>query len=170
MGTLAAGPALAGDLTDPLRASFDRRQRINRVGMSVLGGWAVANIAIGSALYFADVGDTAFHQMNAMWNTVNLGLAAAGLFQSIRGSVPDSLSAEIRAQHSIEKILLLNAGLDVGYIAAGFLLTQLQSGPMVDSYPGWGRGLMLQGAFLLVFDLAMYAVHSRSRPYEAALP
>ena len=167
---IAAGPAFAGDAADALQDSFLRRTRINRVGMSVLGGWAVANIVGGTALSFTELGDPAFHQMNALWNTVNLGLAGFGLYQAYRGPQPATLAQEIRAQHAIEKVLLVNAGLDVAYIATGFFLTQLESGPMAENYPGWGRALMLQGGFLLIFDVVMYAIHSRSRPYERALP
>ena len=169
-GLIIVGPVIAGEPAEALLESFQRRQHVNRIGMSVLGGWAVGNIALGSVLYFTEAGDPAFHQMNALWNTVNLGLAGAGLVQAIRAPAPDSLAKEIRAQHGIEKILLLNAGLDVGYVAFGLYLMQLREGQFAASYPGWGRSLVVQGGFLFAFDLVMYFVHRRNRAYERSLP
>ena len=170
LGLIAAGPAIAGDTADAMIESFQRRQHVNRIGMSVLGGWAVANIALGSILYLTETGEPAFHQMNALWNTVNLGLATAGLVQAFRGTQPATFAKEIRAQHSLEKILLLNAGLDVGYMAFGLYLMRLDEGQFAASYPGWGRSLVLQGGFLFAFDIVMFLIHRQNRVYERALP
>ena len=167
---ITAGPVIAEDVADSMLESYQRRQHVNRVGMIVLGGWAVGNIVLGSVLSLTEIGDSAFHQMNALWNTVNLGLATAGLVRAFRGSPPPTFAKEIRAQHSIEKILLLNAGLDGGYMAFGLYLMQLKEGRFAESYPGWGRSLVLQGSFLLAFDLVMYLIHRQNRAYERALP
>ncbi len=170
LGLIAAGPAIAGDAADAMLESFQRRQHVNRIGMTVLGGWAVGNIALGSILYLTGTGDPAFHQMNALWNTVNLGLATAGLVQAFRATPPPTPAREIRAQHSIEKILLFNAGLDIGYMAIGLYLMQLDEGRFAASYPGWGRSLILQGGFLFAFDVVMFLIHRQNRAYERALP
>ena len=169
LGFALAVPAVASDAETIIRESFEQRRHVNRIGMTVLGGWAVGNIALGTTLYLTGAGDEAFWQMNALWNTVNLTLAAAGLLQAARGEVPVTLPAEITAQHRLEKILLVNAGLDVGYMAAGLLLTQIEQGRFAASHPGWGRALVVQGAFLLVFDVVMAVAHSRNRTYERAL-
>lgn len=161
---------VAAETVDVIRESFERRMQINRAGMTVLGSWAVGNIALGTGLTLAGVGDPSFHQMNVLWNTVNLGLAAGTLIHARRATPSESLAQEIRAQHRIEKILLFNAGLDVGYMALGLWMRDMDSGRLADELPGWGDALILQGAFLFVFDLALFAIHRRNRIYERALP
>jgi len=163
-----SAPALA-NTPNIIQESFERRTQVNRVGMTILGAWAIGNILVGTSLALAEVGDPAFHQMNAMWNTVNLGLAAFSLIQARRAQPPSTLAKEIQAQHSIEKILLFNAGLDVGYMATGLWLREMNSGPWTQDLPGWGNALVLQGAFLFAFDLVLFAVHRRNRIYEEAL-
>ena len=101
--------------------------------------------------------------MNVMWNVVNLGLATAGYF----GAKADlnqqlSLAKSITDQHKIEQILLLNAGLDVGYMAAGLYLNERGLRKSSDRLQGYGQSLILQGAFLLVFDGALYAIHKNN--------
>jgi len=65
----------------------------------------------------------------------------------------------------IEKILLINSGLDVAYIGTGFLLRHLSSNSdkRKDLLKGYGNSLILQGGFLLVFDLILYGVLHSSR-------
>ena len=142
----------------------EKRIEINITGMKVLGGWALANMAIGSVAYFSLSGKKKyFNQMNVMWNVVNLGLATAGYF----GAKADlnqqlSLAKSINDQNKIEQILLLNAGLDVGYMAAGLYLNERGLRKSSDRLQGYGQSLILQGAFVLVFDGAMYAIHKNN--------
>lgn len=155
----------AQDLQVSLDGFNGQRLKTNRVGMSVLGGWAVANIGFSGVQYFRTEGRAkGFHQMNVMWNLVNLGLAAGGLI----GSWPDnalglSLAESVSEQQKIEKILLFNAGLDVGYVMAGFFLRERSLKPSVkkpDRMRGWGNSLVLQGGFLFAFDLTMVLLHN----------
>jgi hypothetical protein len=170
------GEVLAMEQTEPamststsvIERSYHTRERVNRLGMWTLGGWALANFLFGGVLYFTDPGRQAFHEMNVFWNTVNAGLATSALISSYRGSAPASLAAEIRAQHRLEKTLLVNAGLDVGYIMTGFFLRQYAANVGEPRFAGWGSSLILQGGFLLVFDIVLAAIHSRNRAYEDA--
>ena len=141
-----------------------QRLKINRTGMTILGSWAVANIGISGIQYFRTEGSTrSFHQMNVFWNVVNLGLAASGFF----GSSPEnanglSLSESVAAQQSIEKILLFNGGLDVGYIMTGFFLKERSKTATrrQDLLKGYGNSLLVQGGFLLLFDIGLFLVHN----------
>jgi hypothetical protein len=142
---------------------------MSRIGMWTLGGWAVANGVVSGIMYFTGPGDRAFHEMNVMWNTVNLGLAASALISGINAEPPASLAEEIRAQHRLEKTLLINAGLDVGYVMAGFFLRQYAETSGEPRYSGWGTSLVLQGSFLFAFDVVLAVLQSRNRAYEAAL-
>jgi hypothetical protein len=59
-----------------------------------------------------------------------------------------------------ENLLLINSALDVGYIGAGFLLRYFSTGSenRADLLKGYGNSVILQGSFLLVFDLVMYGL------------
>ena len=141
-----------------------KRIEINTTGMKILGGWALANIAFGSVSYFNSANKKKyFNQMNVMWNVVNLGLATAGYF----GAKTDlnkqlNLAQSIHDQQKIEKILLLNTGLDIGYLATGLFLNERGKNKSSDRLKGYGQSLILQGAFLLIFDGTMYAIHQKN--------
>ncbi|MBN1834374.1 MAG: hypothetical protein JW820_00920 [Spirochaetales bacterium] len=143
-----------------------RRNRVNTAAMITLGSWAFANIGTGGVLSFTTDGSARhFHEMNAIWNTVNLALAGFGLAGSLRAEPSPDLFAAIEAQHRLEKTLLFNAGLDVGYIMAGLYLTELarRKPDQSDRLEGYGWSLVLQGGFLFSFDLVAYLLQRRSR-------
>jgi len=156
---------------DPL-ARFDQA-RINhqKKAMLVLGGWAVGNIGAGLMLRSRRSGeDRYFHEMNALWNGVNLGIAAAGYWSATHaGASPDAYTA-LREHYGFEKILLLNAGLDVGYMAGGFYLMERAKNTTKrpERLRGYGKSIVVQGAFLFAFDVANYFI-SHSREHEAKL-
>lgn len=142
-----------------------RREDMTRIGMKVLGSWAVVNLVSGTIGYYRATGENRyFHQMNAFWNTVNLGIAGYSLLPS--PALHETLSATLSEQNSIEKMLLFNAALDAGYIMTGFYLKERaknQSNP--NRFRGYGNSLILQGGFLMAFDWALYLVlnnHSKS--------
>lgn len=139
-------------------------QQTNQRAMMVLGGWAVGNIALGAGLMSRhDGSEKYFHQMNWMWNTVNLGIATLGYLQATQMD-PSGMDLYQSQQkfHGIQKTLLFNAGLDIGYIAGGFYLMERSKNVEKnrDRFKGWGKSLVLQGSFLLAFDLSVYFIHS----------
>jgi hypothetical protein len=75
--------------------------------------------------------------------------------------------ASVEAQHGIEKILLLNCGLDLGYIAMGGYLVERGRRKEKLQWIGFGKSIVLQGAFLLVFDAILYGFH---HSHSAELP
>jgi hypothetical protein len=138
--------------------SFDLQKK----GMLFLGSWASLNIISGSAGYFLSENDTKyFHQMNAGWNLVNLGIAGFALY-SISQMDASSLSyteAVIDLQN-LDKILLFNAGLDVGYMATGAWIWERGLRKGSERLEGYGKSLLVQGGFLLAFDLVLYLLHN----------
>ncbi len=130
--------------------------------MLTLGGWAVINIGTGLALRGATTGvSREFHTMNALWNTVNLGIAGFGYYAALQADPSGwDVATSLEKHHNFQKILLFNAGLDVGYIMGGLYLTERARRPDVnsDQLKGFGNSIMLQGAFLMVFDLANYFI------------
>jgi hypothetical protein len=138
------------------------RISLNSNGMLILGGWAVSNLVVGGIGMTQTSGNVRyFHQMNAAWNTVNLAIAGFGYYGLRNQSTSLTLSETITEFHNFEKILLFNAGLDVGYMAIGAYLWE--RGIRTDSarLRGYGQSMILQGGFLFVFDLVLYVL-SRS--------
>lgn len=140
------------------------RYNQNKTNMTILAAWAGVNIIQGSISATNAMGSGPhFFRMNAYWNLVNLGIASVGLFQ-LRKEMNKSytFTQNQLAQQKLEKILLLNTGLDLAYIATGFLLKEngTRTGNLRNT--GFGNSLLLQGAFLLVFDLVQYGNHRRN--------
>jgi hypothetical protein len=160
----AAGILGAQDIT--VEDLDQRRNRINAAGMLTLGSWALANIGANTALYFSTDEDIRyFYQMNVLWNFINLGIAGLGYCGSARAVPSKDLFAAVDAQYNLEKVLLLNAGLDAAYIMTGlFLMEYGRSFPGRQTmFRGYGQSLLVQGGFLLVFDLVMYGIQRGSR-------
>lgn len=154
--------------TDLLLDFNQERLVQQRTGMYVLGGWAVSNIALGASLYSSHQGsERYFHLMNAGWNVVNLGIAAIGYY-GVSKIDPASLSVfESFSEHQkFQKILLFNAGLDVGYMLGGLYLMERAKNDTKnpDRLKGFGKSIILQGAFLFTFDLAMYFIQAADNP------
>jgi hypothetical protein len=170
-GAQSAGAQSMSDSQLTIDAFNARRQRTQRIGMIALASWAGLNMIGGSALYFIDEANQSFHQMNALWNVVNAGLATGGLIGASRELTGWSLTRSIEAQHNLEKVYLVNAGLDLGYIMGGLFLAQLgdEYPARADQFEGWGYSIALQGGFLMVFDAVMYLVHRRNRGYRPLL-
>lgn len=149
-----------------LEAENAERARVNRIGMGVLGAWALGNIGWGTVglLTTAENPKRSFHLTNAAWNLVNGLIATVGYFSNSGADAKDlDLVETVSASHNIEKVLLLNAGLDAAYIAGGAYLIVKGVDEQKDGLVGTGRSVILQGAFLLVFDATMYAIHALRR-------
>ncbi len=174
---LAAGSLLAGAgaSAQPLRAvptaslpefSRQRIQHQRIIGYS-LGGYALANIA-GSAIATGQTSGeaTQFHRMNIYWNAVNLAIAGIGLLGARNQNPTESLGDAVKRHNQMKKILLINAGLDVLYVAGGaYLANQTDTPETADRNRGFGKAIAVQGGFLLVFDLVNYAIF-RGRDYQ----
>lgn len=130
--------------------------------MYVLGSWAILNLATGAYGWSQTTGDTKyFHQMNFFWNTVNISIAGIALYSNYTTDLTLLSNEELlNEQMKTERLLLINSGLDVLYIGTGFLLKGLsdRNAGRADLLKGYGNSLILQGGFLLVFDLILYGI------------
>ncbi len=159
---LFAGWLMAQPTSQELEQINRDRISLNSNGMLILGGWAVSNLVVGGIGMTQTSGNVRyFHQMNAAWNTVNLAIAGFGYYGLRNQSTSITLSETITEFHNFEKILLFNAGLDVGYIAIGAYLWERGIRTESARLKGYGQSMILQGGFLFVFDLVLYAL-SRS--------
>lgn len=145
----------------PALESFNEtRLNYNQKGMLILGTWAVGNMIWGSVGAIQASGETkAFHQMNLYWNSVNLLIAGLGYWQASKEVPSSDFWATMDAQQSIEKILLVNAALDLTYMGGGLYLKERGLRKSNDRLIGFGKSIILQGAFLMVFDGIMYGFH-----------
>jgi hypothetical protein len=148
-------------LSDSIAAD---RYNKNKSNMTILAAWAGVNIIQGSISATNATGSGPyFFRMNAYWNVVNLGIATFGLIKLRKTyNKPYSIVQNHLEQQQLEKILLLNSGLDLAYIATGFLLKESGQRRNNLTSTGYGNSLLLQGAFLLVFDLVQYGNHRRN--------
>lgn len=148
---------------DSLSNFNQKRNEISQTGMKVLGGWAITNIAVGSFAFYRTKGVSRyFNQMNVFWNVINLGIATAGFYGAKEAlSKQLTLTESIHEQQKMEKILLFNAGLDVAYIVGGFYLGQRGLYKNSERLRGYGKAVILQGAFLLLFDSSLFTIQNR---------
>ncbi len=146
---------------------YGQSLRINNMGMAVLGSWALANISIGAYGWSQNTGQRAyFHQMNLFWNTVNLGIAGFALYSNLTSDYALLTGEELLAkQLQTQRLYLINAAIDVGYVSAGFLLRYLSTKKPKNEMRlmGYGNSVILQGSFLFVFDLIMYGILQNQR-------
>lgn len=153
----------AGQLdADRLAKVNQDRNEANRGAMWVLNAWAGANLASGLAGWVAaeDPEWRAVHQANFVWNLVNLGLGVSGLVQSYADPRALDLDQSRKASEATQISYLVNGGLDFVYLAAGAILLWRGN---VDGSPrlrGWGKAVLLQATFLLLFDIALFMMNS----------
>jgi hypothetical protein len=116
-----------------------------------VGGFGLASLLVGAAVAAAGRSEPAraFGLQTAAWGAVDLGIAALSAARS-RMEPPDP--ARLR------RILLVNAGLDLGYVAAGAHLARRGStlgGRLTPpAARGHGAAVVVQGLGLLAIDLA----------------
>ncbi|MGD1839867.1 MAG: hypothetical protein ACFB0B_03080 [Thermonemataceae bacterium] len=150
-----------------LQAINQKRQKINRIGMITLGSWAIGNIATaGFSISNAEGSRKHFHQMNLGWGAVNLALAGFGYYSALTEPQLLSLNETVDKHYQIQKILLLNSGLDLAYMASGLYLRERAKNDAnrQDMFEGFGNSLILQGGFLFVFDVTLYLIHRTNNP------
>ncbi|NDK57152.1 hypothetical protein GWO68_14605 [Pontibacter sp. BT213] len=140
-------------------ATFNLHQNeVLKIGMIVLGVWALLNIIIGSfKLMKATRNKRFFFQMNIYWNIVNMVIASVALY-SLLTQTPATLALpESIQQHDwYKKILYLNIGLDVAYLFIGIWLQERsRTSPKIEQLKGWGQSIVLQGFFLLLLDVVL---------------
>ena len=155
-------PATAAATGETLRFNQDRR-RLQLGGMLTLTTWAVANLSGGAVGFFTSEDERKFfHQMNALWNLVNLPLGIVGLVSAVREDPRERDAAAAReASRKQQRVYLINTALDLVYIMGGGLSWALGAQHEVPRAVGYGQSVVLQGGFLLLFDGVMTALHER---------
>lgn len=129
--------------------------------------WAGVNILVGAGIaLFAERMWPSFGLMAMVWGAVNGVIALVGLNKVGQHLFQPSLSeAEVKEAARIRKILWFNAALDVVYVAGGTAVLYFLGGDS-QYWRGSGWGIILQGAFLFLFDVW----HARRVPEPYQLP
>ena len=137
-----------------------RQTNFNKMAMWSLNSWAVGNITYGTIANFQTTGEAKyFHQMNAIWNTVNLGIGIPGMIGAYKKQEALSFEELYKNQRRYETIYLFNAGLDLAYVSGGVALREYGKRLTDENgarFRGYGSSLIFQGAYLFAHDLAVY--------------
>ena len=104
---------------------------------AALGGWAAGSVAAG-ALLSVPRATRGFGRQTLAWGAIDGAIAGVGARRRAAKGPTDP--ARLR------RVLLVNAGLDVGYLAAGAWLVR------DGRWRGDGAAVLVQGAFLLLLD------------------
>ena len=103
----------------------------------VLGGWAAASVLAGAALCLP-ARTRGLGRQTVAWGAVDGLIAYVGSRNRARRGPTDPVR--------LRRVLLVNAGLDVGYLAVGARLLRRPR------WRGDGQAVLVQGAFLLALD------------------
>lgn len=145
-----------GDLAEFTAKHFHHQKK----GMIVLGAWGLGNALVGGlGMYKCTNPEVrAFHQMNFGWGIVNTAIASFGYYSASSGQLDQNALDLLLDNQKLKSILLLNAGLDVAYMTTGLLMIEKSKNASnnPDRWRGFGKSLIMQGAFLFAFDLGMY--------------
>jgi len=131
-----------------------RQEQVSR-GLAM---WALGSMAVGAGMWLdgardGDARRRAFGQQTVAWGAVDAGIAAFG-DRRRRARLaalddPSDPGVQRRERAGLRRLLLVNAGLDVGYVAGGRARAR-RGDPAAR---GHGGAVVVQGLFLLVFDL-----------------
>jgi hypothetical protein len=113
--------------------------------------WAIPNVLLGTLLVWR--GQTparrAFGQQAVGWGAIDAAIALGGQYGAEQKQATATPAVEVAQARTLRRLLWLNTGLDLLYMAGGLALARGGS----DSKRGHGLGIFVQGAFLFVFDL-----------------
>lgn len=115
--------------------------------------WSALSVVVGAALLFAAPFWRGVGVQALVWGVIDAAIAFFGLVslqRKQRRADADQPDTQLRETHTLRRLLLVNAGLDVLYIVGGVvILTSFAT----DFAKGNGVGIIVQGTFLLLFDL-----------------
>jgi hypothetical protein len=128
-----------------------------------LQNWAIFSVASGLLMRF---GGRYWRGMGGQfigWGLINAAIALFGRSAADNRAAdyenPGAPQVLAKESRNLRRLLLINAGLDVLYILFGAGLAARDKGD--GTRKGNGRGIIIQGAFLFVFDVLHAAMLPR---------
>ncbi len=167
--TILIASSLQAQSDSLLQSIVQKQFKLQRTSTRILAGWSVANLAVSGIAVGQAKGSTKyFHEMNLYWNVVNVGIAGMGLLSLRKQPTSPTISSVVKEHYTLQKSLLLNTGLDIAYVTSGLWLldkSKTEITPLRSNrFRGFGQAVVIQGGFLLVFDLANYIIHRADSP------
>jgi len=123
--------------------------------------WSALSVLVGLALWLGGADFwRGFGIQAALWGGIDAVIALAGL-RGVAARLEGAVYADENARkaRSLRRVLWINGGLDVLYILAGVGLLLWGKSALLH---GMGWGIIVQGAFLLIFDV----LHALGTPME----
>lgn len=124
--------------------------RFQHRALGVLWVWGLGSVAAGAPMLLSR--DQRIRQAGiqaVVWGAIDAVLAWFGR-RGARAKISHGQNDGLREARRFRTILLINAGLDVGYVAGGWALLRGARGR--DQRVGMGLGIVVQGLFLLIYD------------------
>ncbi|MGZ3813650.1 MAG: DUF6992 family protein [Mucilaginibacter sp.] len=144
---------------DSLKTFNNLRTKTTSNGMAVLGSWGMVNLGVGAYGWSSSTGNESryFYQMNVIWGAVNFSTALINYTGLQKNKNKKLTAAEtLKQQEKMEKIFLINGGLDIAYLGTGLYLKLAGDSRNSPMMKGYGSSILIQGGFLLIFDGLMY--------------
>lgn len=158
---------------------FDRRHRIiMRRHIALLGWWSVLHLLLGiGGMWALSPGFWHyFFMMGMVWGLINFAVSMWIVEHAFLRKFREGSSFErFEIQRHIERLMLLNIGLDIAYIFAGLYIQAVAcQHPVREAlWQGLGWSVVLQGGFLFLLDNYFFRLHRynfrRAKPFLAQL-
>lgn len=171
----ALKPRLQLDAAPPTLEAFDDRfRRILRRHLATLAWWSLLNIAAGLLGLICLQGFWYyFVMMGLVWGIINFAVTMWIFDHTVYKKFRKGLAFErLEAQRHVEKMILLNIGLDFSYFFIGLLLREhafVSGVPYPELWMGFGWSIVLQGLYLILHDNYFYRMHSQNYQSSASL-
>lgn len=150
-----------------------KNKQTSKRGMISLGAWGLANMVSGSiGAPLSEGTQRSFHLMNLSWGVVNFAIALPGIISYSKSKDFSKDPLEIHKKfRSSKTVYLLNAGLDLGYTLSGLWMYErsksISKKKNAEMIKGFGYSVIMQGAYLLVYDSVMYGIYaSRNKKHD----
>ena len=154
----SGSPVLEESPEKTTKVLVDEQAKAESAHLLRLGVWAGASVVVGSGLLvigqFNDVPELrGFGAQAIMWGAIDLAIVTAGALS--KKESPTSLSKAIQNENTWYTLLLVNVGLDAGYMMTGGTMATLGAlgAPYGRDLIGHGSGVVVQGGALLALDL-----------------
>ncbi|MEO7910051.1 MAG: hypothetical protein ABIV47_10415 [Roseiflexaceae bacterium] len=124
--------------------------RFQHRALGVLWAWGLGSIAAGVPMLLSH--DQRIRQagvQSIIWGAIDAALAWFGR-RGARDKISSGANDGSLQARRFRMILLINAGLDAGYVAGGWVLLRGARGR--EQRVGTGLGIIMQGLFLLIYD------------------
>ncbi len=145
------------DEEDRLWQMYNERMDERRSLEWILFGWGGLNVTTGAAMLTSEYRD--FGLMNLAWGAINMAIVTPSLFFSDRPTPEqNSFGDTVREEMRFQRIVAINASLNVSYIMAGAGMLHYGDSSQIRQF---GTSVIIQGGFLLLYDLVLLRYSSR---------